>query len=90
LEGLFDSHWKPLTLDMDVLNALHNWNKKEKGKHLPVVLQQVTSAIESRGIRFALELIPNDPFPVGSLVKGMVGFAVVGMVCQLRRCSSRY
>jgi hypothetical protein len=32
-----------------------------------MVLEQVTSAIELKGVQLALAMIPNAPFPVGTL-----------------------
>ena len=43
-------------------------------------LSKVADLAESEAAKAAMELIPNDPFPAGTLVKGLVSVMVIGVV----------
>jgi hypothetical protein len=43
-------------------------------------LSKVADMAESEAAKAAMELIPNDPFPAGTLVKGLVSVMVIGVV----------
>jgi hypothetical protein len=80
--------WQPFNLDATLLKGLRAWNDKHANERLPDILNEVTHTIESRGVQFALDLIPNDPFPAGTLVKSLVDFALLWMVCPHHLSSS--
>ena len=46
-------------------------------------LNQVADLAESEIIKVIMELIPNNPFPAGTLVKGLVSVMVIGVVGSL-------
>ncbi|KAF7358070.1 WD40 repeat-like protein [Mycena venus] len=79
--------WKPFTLNTDVLQALHEWNKTRQNPedHLPNVLrgaaekvrQKVATTMDSKGIQIALDAIPNGTIPAGNIVKGLVWITVL-------------
>jgi hypothetical protein len=78
--------WEPFRLDYELLTNLRLWNKKNQTKRLPAILKSLTDTIESHGARLVSELIPNVPFPAGTLVKGLVGFLVLGLVRKSSIC----
>jgi hypothetical protein len=74
--------WQPFHLDINVLQSLYAWNEQQRSKRLPALFENIAAILESKGVQFALDLIPDNPFPAGTLAKGLVGFAVLGMVCD--------
>ena len=78
--------WKPITLHAGVLRQLHDWNENcQDSDRLPNVLHKVrkkiATALDSEGIRIALDIIPNAPVPIGNIVKGLTWLIVIGLVC---------
>ena len=72
--------WEP---DQEFLYKLHQWNIAHKDNKLPAVLAKVNSALESKPLQAALEVIPDNPFPAKSLVKAMIGLFLLGSVSDL-------
>ena len=46
-------------------------------------LNQVADLAESETVKVVMELIPNNPFPAGTLLKGLVSVMVIGVVSSL-------
>lgn len=89
--------WKPLTLNVDILKSLHDWDKNhgDADEHLPAMLRgvvekirkQVTTALDSKGVQIALEAIPNfGTIPAGSIVRGLIWVALLGLVRGPLQC----
>jgi hypothetical protein len=78
--------WNPITLHAGVLRQLQDWNKNCKDSdRLPNVLNRVrtkvATALDSKGIQIAFDIIPNAPVPIGNIVKGLAWLIVIGLVC---------
>ncbi|KAF7358069.1 WD40 repeat-like protein [Mycena venus] len=79
--------WNPFTLNADVLQDLHEWNKSHQNPEdrLPNVLrgavekvrQKVAMTIDSKGVQIVLDTIPNGTIPAGNIVKGLVWITVL-------------
>ena len=72
--------WEP---DQEFLSKLHQWNIAHKDNKLPAVLAKVNSALESKPLQAALEVIPDNPFPAKSLVKAMISLFLIGSVSDV-------
>lgn len=77
--------YEPFTINPDVLQELHDWNRRHPSDHLPSVLDRIARMIESKPIMAALDAIPPSPFPVGPLVKSLMMLIVFGIVCIASR-----
>jgi hydroxypyruvate isomerase len=76
--------------DREFLQTLQKWNASKPESSLDQVmkkvqekLNQVADLAESETVKVVMELIPNNPFPAGTLVKGLVSVMVIGVVGSL-------
>jgi hypothetical protein len=70
--------WEDWTVDNNFLVALNRWNRDNEHSKLTTVLRWIDNAIDV-GKPF-LDLIPNQPFPAGGLVKGLASLIQLGVV----------
>ena len=72
--------WEP---DQEFLYKLRQWNIAHEEDKLPTVLNKINSALESKPLQAALEIIPDNPFPAKSLVKAMICLFQLGSVSDV-------
>ncbi|KAJ7789372.1 hypothetical protein B0H14DRAFT_3503063 [Mycena olivaceomarginata] len=77
--------WKAWSLDDRFLADLDEWTKKHpEDNKLDIVLDKICEAI--RDAKPWIDLIPNSPFPAGSLIQGLA--AVVQLGHSVRKAKS--
>jgi hypothetical protein len=74
--------WCPISLDSDVLRSLHDWDRNHPDHRIPSVLDRIATAMESFAFKTALDLIPNAPFPAGTVVKALAAVVALGLVWE--------
>lgn len=73
------SPYEPFTINPDVLQELHDWNRRHPSDRLPSVLDRIARIMESKPLVSALDAIPQSPFPVGPLVKSLMALISFGI-----------
>lgn len=72
--------WKAWSLDDRFLADLDEWTKKHpEDNKLDIVLDKICEAIKDA--KPWIDLIPNSPFPAGSLIQGLAAVVQLGHVC---------
>jgi hypothetical protein len=74
-------------LDNEFLKKLHEWNVREPQSTAMRIMEKVQEKLskladiaESEVVKEAMELIPDHPFPAGTLVKSLLNVLVIGLV----------
>jgi hypothetical protein len=85
--SLSKAPWVGWQVDNEFLKKLHEWNVHEPQstairvmKNVQEKLSKFADLAESEVVKEAMELIPNDPFPAGTLVKALLNVLVIGVV----------
>ena len=71
--------WKSWSLDPDFYADLNDWNKRHPDTKLDRLLAIITSHIDT--FKPFLDLIPDAPIPVRSLVKSITYLIQLSAVC---------
>ncbi|KAJ7589666.1 hypothetical protein C8J56DRAFT_939218 [Mycena floridula] len=73
------------SIDMESLRELREWHKNNKDQRLPAILKGISKTLESPLFKTALDAIPNQPFPAGSIVKGLASVILLGIKIPERK-----
>ena len=73
----WDENWK---LDERFFKDMDAWKKEHPDSTLQKVMERISDAV-TKSLPF-VELIPDGPFPAGSLVKALAHLLVLGVVCR--------
>jgi hypothetical protein len=83
--------WVEWRVDDEFLKRLDEWNTHQPQSTVIHVMKKVQEKLgkladlaESEVVKDAMELIPNDPFPAGTLVKALLNVLVIGIVSFMR------
>jgi L-cystine uptake protein TcyP (sodium:dicarboxylate symporter family) len=79
--------WVEWRVDNEYLKRLNEWNALQPQSTAISVMKKVQEKLsrfgdiaESEVVKEVMELIPNDPFPAGTLVKVLLNVLVIGIV----------
>lgn len=79
--------WEGWEVKDDLLEKLKEWNEDETQDTAVNIMKKVQRKLDSAAkfaqsefITNALELIPNDPFPIKTVVTGLVNLMIIGIV----------
>lgn len=74
------SHETNLLPDSDLHRTLQEWNARHREGMVSVILQKISTFLESRPVVAALEAIPNSPFMTGTIVRSVSALVIFGVV----------